>query len=94
MKSGIQTILNLTLLLCALSNLFYAQKYEGELCEIEYNISAKKSDHLYQILETKKKFMDFMNIKKGDVVAEIGSEDGVFLAIIATMYEQHLILKD
>ena len=79
--------LNYILLLSLLSNLIYGQKYDGELAEIEYNIPIKKLDHLYQILETKSKFLDFIGIKKGNVVTEIGSEDGVFLATIATFYD-------
>jgi ubiquinone/menaquinone biosynthesis C-methylase UbiE len=68
-------------------SLVYGQKYEGELSIIEYNIPVKKQDHLFQILETKAKFLDFIGIKEGDVVAEIGSEDGVFLCTIATFYD-------
>ena len=79
--------LNYILLFSLLSSLIYGQKYDGELSEIEYNIPAKKIDHLYQIIETKAKFLDFIGIKKGDVVVEIGSEDGVFLGIIATFYD-------
>ncbi len=79
--------LNYILLFSLLSSLIYGQKYDGELSEIEYNIPAKKIDHLYQIIETKAKFLAFIGIKKGDVVVEIGSEDGVFLVIIATFHD-------
>ena len=72
-KNSLKCIMAFTLL----STFLFGQKYQGELSEIEYNIPVKKLDHLYQIIETKNKFLDFMNIKKGDVVAEIGSEDGV-----------------
>jgi len=82
-KNNLKCIIVFTLL----SNLLFGQKYQGELSEIEYNIPVKKLDHLYQIIETKNKFLDFMNIKKGDVVAEIGSEDGVFIGTIATLYD-------
>ncbi len=82
-KNNLKCIIVFTLL----SNLLFGQKYQGELSEIEYNIPVKKLDHLYQIIETKNKFLDFMAIKKGAVVAEIGSEDGVFIGTIATLYD-------
>ncbi len=83
MKSNLKYIL----LFFLLSSLLYGQKYDGELSEIEYNIPVKKLDHLYQIIETKAKFLDFIGIKKGDAVVEIGSEDGVFIATIATFHD-------
>ena len=79
--------LNYILFFIVVSHLFYGQKYQGDLAEIEYNIPKKKLDYLYQIIETKATFFDFMGIKKGDVVAEIGSEDGMFISIVATFYD-------
>ncbi len=79
--------LNYIILFFLLNNLIYGQKYDGELSEIEYNIPVKKLDHLFQIIENKAKFLDFIGIKKGDAVVEIGSEDGVFIATIATFHD-------
>ncbi len=64
--------LNYIFLFSLLSSLIYGQKYDGELSEIEYNIPVKKLDHLYQIIETKTKFLDFIGIKKGDIVIKMG----------------------
>ncbi len=57
-KNNLKCIIVFTLL----SNLLFGQKYQGELSEVEYNIPVKKLDHLYQIIETKNKFLDFMHI--------------------------------
>ncbi|MCW3075838.1 MAG: hypothetical protein JWO32_447 [Bacteroidetes bacterium] len=78
------------ILFSLLSSLTFGQIYDGELAEIEYNISVKKLDQLYRIIETKAKFLDFIGIKNGDVVVEIGAEDGVFIATIATFYDSVL----
>ncbi len=75
------------LFLLLLSNIFYGQKYEGELGEIEYKLPEKKLDHIAQIIETKSKFIDFVSIKKGDVVGEVGSGNGAFIAVLSTLYD-------
>ena len=70
-----------------LSNVLYGQKYEGELGEIEYQLPEKKLDHIAQIIETKSKFKDFVDIKKGDVIGDIGSWKGSFIGVLSTLFD-------
>ncbi|MBA2610522.1 MAG: methyltransferase domain-containing protein [Bacteroidetes bacterium] len=63
---------------------YFAQKYAGELAKTEFNLEGKKLNSFYEMSETKKTFLNFTEIKKGDVVAEIGAANGVNPGIMST----------
>jgi hypothetical protein len=70
-----------------LSSTCFSQKYLGELFETEFHLSEKKLDFFVNVFETKKQLVDFLEIKKGDVIAEIGASDGVNLGVLSTVYD-------
>jgi tetratricopeptide (TPR) repeat protein len=69
------------------SSQIFAQKYLGELAETEFHLSEKKLNFIVNVFETKKQLVDFLEIKKGDVVAEIGANDGINLGVLSTVYD-------
>jgi ubiquinone/menaquinone biosynthesis C-methylase UbiE len=73
-------------LTCLLSTTFCsAQKHHGELARAEFNCSANKLGFFEWMFDTKKEFLDFVDIKKGDVAAEIGAGDGVNIGILSLL---------
>ena len=80
-------------------NSCFGQKYTGELCTTEFNLPVKKANSFYELYESKKGFLDFTGIKKGDVIAEIGAAQGMNLGIMSvfcdsvTFYAQDINTK-
>jgi len=70
-----------------LSSNCLAQKYLGELAETEFNLSEKKLNFFSNVFETKKQLLDFLEIKKGFVIAEIGADDGINMGVLSTVYD-------
>lgn len=64
-----------------------AQKYRGEFAKIEFGLSASRMNFFVDMFETKKQLLDFMDIKKGDVIAEVGAANGWNLGVLSTVYD-------
>ncbi len=65
----------------------FSQKYLGELAQTEFHLSEKKLNFIVNVFETKKQLVDFLEIKKGDVIAEIGANNGINLGVLSTVYD-------
>ena len=65
----------------------FSQKYAGELSQTEFNLPIKKLNSFYELYESKKGFLDFTGIKKGDVIAEIGAAQGMNLGIMSVLFD-------
>lgn len=65
----------------------FSQKYIGALSQTEFNLSADKMNFFANMFETKKQFYEFMDIKKGDVIAEIGAAEGLNLGVLSVLYD-------
>ncbi len=89
----------ITLIIFLLVTNCYSQKYSGELAKTEFNCSGDKMHFFIHFFETKKQVVDFMNIKNGDCVSEIGaanSENIGFLSLLTenvTYYAQDIDAK-
>jgi SAM-dependent methyltransferase len=79
-------ILLLTFCFALLSNT-YSQSYIGELAETEFNLSADRYNFFANMFETKKQLIDFLEIKNGEAIAEVGADDGINLGILSTIYD-------
>jgi ubiquinone/menaquinone biosynthesis C-methylase UbiE len=82
----LQTIKCLALCLC-LSFVVnsYAQKYTGEFAEPEFNCSRGQLGFFAHMFETKKQLLDFMDLRKGEAVAEIGAAEGYNLGMLSVV---------
>ena len=65
----------------------FSQKYLGELAETEFHLSEKKLNFIVNVFETKKQLVDFLEIEKGDIIAEIGAGDGINMGVLSTVYD-------
>src|ERR1700752_104387 len=78
----------LILVLCLLiEEICFAQKYNGEFAKQEFNLSADKLNFFNWIFETKEQLRDFMEIKNGDVVAEVGAGYGTNIGVLSLLYD-------
>lgn len=64
---------------------YYSQKYRGEFTKAEFNLSVDRMSFFADMFETKEQLIDFMEIKKGDVIAEIGAAEGYNIGMLSTI---------
>jgi SAM-dependent methyltransferase len=65
----------------------FSQKYIGEFAELEFNLSAKRLSFFVDMFETEKQLYDFLRLKPGDTVAEVGAGDGSNLGVLSMLYD-------
>ncbi|MBL7913018.1 MAG: tetratricopeptide repeat protein [Bacteroidia bacterium] len=63
----------------------YSQKYRGEFTKAEFNLSVDRMNFFVDMFETKKQLIDFMEIKNGDIITEIGAAEGYNLGVLSTI---------
>jgi tetratricopeptide (TPR) repeat protein len=68
-------------------NRSYSQSYIGELSQTEFNLSEKRFNFFANMFETKAQFFNFLDIKKGETIAEVGADDGTNLGVISVFYD-------
>jgi tetratricopeptide (TPR) repeat protein len=78
-------------LLFLLPSRLYPQKYKGEFAETEFNLSAKRLNFFADMFETHKQLTDFMDIHTGDVIAEVGADDGWNLGVLSVIYDSLIL---
>ena len=70
---------------------FYSQNAFGEFSKTEFNLLSHTSDGPMNMFtcqfETKKQLVEFIDLKKGDVVAEIGAGNGINIAILSMFFD-------
>ncbi|MEO6305854.1 MAG: methyltransferase domain-containing protein [Bacteroidia bacterium] len=70
---------------------FYSQNQFGEFSKAEFNVSSHSDTEDMNMFscqfETKKQLVDFIDLKKGDVVAEIGAGDGINIGILSMFFD-------
>ncbi|HWY37362.1 MAG TPA: tetratricopeptide repeat protein [Bacteroidia bacterium] len=64
-----------------------AQKYRGEFAKTEFSISENRLNFFVNMFETKKQLLNFMEINKGDVIAEVGAGNGWNLGVLSMIYD-------
>ena len=69
------------------TNFCVAQKYRGEFAQSEFGLSGDRMNFLVNMFETKKQLLEFMQIKKGDVITEVGAGYGWNLGVLSTIYD-------
>jgi ubiquinone/menaquinone biosynthesis C-methylase UbiE len=69
------------------TNFCFAQKYRGEFAKEEFGLSANRMNFFLDMFETKQQLLDFMQIKKGDVIAEVGAGYGWNLGVLSMIYD-------
>src|SRR4051812_22640104 len=75
----------LFLLCCFFISSYHSQKYRGEFTKTEFNLSVDRMNFFADMFETKKQLTDFMGIKNGDVITEIGAAEGYNLGVLSTI---------
>lgn len=72
-------------LFCCFTFSYHSQKYRGEFTNAEFNLSVDRMSFFADMFETKEQLIDFMEIKKGDVIAEIGAAEGYNIGMLSTI---------
>jgi len=75
------------LLFVATNYVSFAQKYIGEFAQTEFSLSPKRLSFFVDMFETKKQLIDFMEINKGDMIAEVGAGNGENLGVLSLFYD-------
>ncbi|MGZ3866361.1 MAG: tetratricopeptide repeat protein [Bacteroidia bacterium] len=65
----------------------YSQKYRGEFAPQEFGLSEDRMNFFVDMFETKKQMLDFMDIRSGEVIAEVGAGSGWNLGVLSTIYD-------
>ncbi len=65
----------------------YAQKYNGEFAKQEFNLSAKKLNFFNYLFETKQQLTEFLEIKNGETIAEVGAGSGMNIGVLSLLYD-------
>lgn len=84
MRSFLGVVLALNFLI---ANTCIAQKYNGEFAKEEFGLSAEKLNFFNWMFETKQQLTDFMEIKNGDVVAEVGAGSCMNIGVLSLLYD-------
>lgn len=83
--------LYLILFIILTRNSFYSQNDFGEFSKTEFNVTSHSDSEdmnmFSYLFETKKQLVDFIDLKKGDLVAEIGAGDGVNIGILSMFFD-------
>ncbi|MES2513282.1 MAG: methyltransferase domain-containing protein [Bacteroidota bacterium] len=70
---------------------FYSQNGFGEFAKQEFNVkSANDAEDLNffgYLFETKKQLVDFIELKKGDIVTEIGAGNGINFGVLSMVFD-------
>ncbi|MCD6018452.1 MAG: Methyltransferase type 11 [Bacteroidetes bacterium] len=84
-------ILYAILFIILIKNTFYSQNDFGEFSKTEFNVTSHNDSEdmnmFSYLFETKKQLVDFIDLKKGDLVAEIGAGDGVNIGILSMFFD-------
>ncbi len=64
---------------------YYSQKYRGEFTKTEFNLPVDRLHFFADMFETKKQMVDFMQIRSGETVSEIGAAEGYNLGVLSTI---------
>jgi SAM-dependent methyltransferase len=70
-----------------IANFCFAQKYNGEFARQEFNLSPDKLNFFNWLFETRQQLDDFMEIKNGDVVAEVGAGWGANIGVLSLLHD-------
>ena len=83
--------LYILLFIVLIKSTFYSQNDFGEFSKAEFNITSHNDSEgmnmFSYLFETKKQLVDFIDLKKGDVVAEIGAGDGINIGILSMFFD-------
>jgi ubiquinone/menaquinone biosynthesis C-methylase UbiE len=78
-------------LLLFINSSLFAQNSFGEFAELEFNVKSKNDaedlNFFAYLFETKKQFIDFLNIQKGDIVTEIGAGNGINIGVMSMLLD-------
>ncbi len=65
----------------------FSQNYFGEFSKTEFKCGPDDLNFFLWLFETKNQLKDFIDLKKGDVVTEIGAGDGINIGVMSMVYD-------
>lgn len=65
----------------------FSQNYFGEFSKTEFKCEPDDLNFFLWLFETKNQLKDFIDLKKGDIVTEIGAGDGINIGVMSMIYD-------
>lgn len=65
----------------------FSQNYFGEFSKTEFKCGPDDLNFFLWLFETKNQLKDFIDLKKGDIVTEIGAGDGINIGVMSMVYD-------
>lgn len=65
----------------------FSQNYFGEFSKAEFKCGPDDLNFFLWLFETKNQLKDFIDLKKGDIVTEIGAGDGINIGVMSMVYD-------
>jgi SAM-dependent methyltransferase len=74
-----------------IKNAFYSQHEFGEFSKAEFSVTSHNESEgmsmFTYLFETRKQLVEFIDLKKGDIVAEIGAGNGINVSILSMFFD-------
>jgi tetratricopeptide (TPR) repeat protein len=64
-----------------------SQNYFGEFSKTEFKCEPEDLNFFLWLFETKDQLKDFIDLKKGDIITEIGAGDGINIGVMSMVYD-------
>lgn len=65
----------------------FSQNYYGEFSKTEFNCAPEDLNFFLWLFETKSQLKDFIDLKKGDIITEIGAGNGINIGVLSMVYD-------
>lgn len=65
----------------------FSQNYFGEFSKTEFKCEPDDLNFFLWLFETKNQLKNFIDLKKGDIVTEIGAGDGINIGVMSMVYD-------
>lgn len=65
----------------------HSQSYFGEFSKVEFQCEPEDLNFFLWLFETKDQLKTFIDLKKGDIVAEIGAAEGLNIGVLSIVYD-------
>ena len=65
----------------------FSQNYFGEFSKTEFKCEPEDLNFFLYLFETKDQLRNFIDLKKGDIVTEIGAGDGINIGVLSMVFD-------